>query len=84
MVYLTRRYSSPPPPLLHKHSGANMTHKTTKYRVRVFVDEHPEDKPTDDMSVRSELDAKTLKILIKEWLGDCLSFQKMSKDNVIS
>jgi len=55
-----------------------------KYRVRVFVDDpHPPEKNDDDMTVRSTLDAKTIKVLVKQWLGECLSFQKMAADAVI-
>jgi len=52
-----------------------------KYRVRVFVDQHPEDKNHDSMTVHSPYDPKTVKCVVKRLLGETLDFAKLDETN---
>ena len=49
-----------------------------KFRVKVFVDLQEDDVSDDEMTVRSKLDVRSLKSIVKHWVGECLSFQKLS------
>jgi hypothetical protein len=54
--------------------------KLHKYRAKVFIDEHPKDKNTDDMTIHSRYDAATVKRVVKEILGEALSFCKLDEN----